>query len=69
MVVGRRRFWRPKAGGGGTCWIIFRFAIGGCIWDGKFALESCGLRFEGEVRELLVDGRREACSEMGVLND
>ena len=62
MVVGR--FWRPKAGGGGFCWVIFRFAIGGSIWGGKFALERVGLRFEGEVRELLLV--REAGLEFDV---
>ena len=65
MVGGR--FWRPKAGGGGGfCWIILRFAIGGSIWGAKFALEKGGLRLEGEVRELLVDGRREAGLELDV---
>ena len=62
MVVGRR-FWRPKAGGGGICWFIFRFTIGGSIWGGMFALESgVGLRLEGE------DGRREAGLEIRVLD-
>ena len=63
------RFWRPKAGGGGFCWAIFRFAIGGSIWGAKFVLESCRLRFEGEVRGLLVDERREAGLETRLVND
>lgn len=68
MVVGRR-FWRPKVGAGGFCWFIFRFTIGGSIWGGKFALESGeGLRLEGEVRELLVDGRLEAGLEIRVFD-
>lgn len=64
------KFWRPKAGGvGGFCWVILlvRFAIGGSIWGGKFVLEL--LRFEGEVKELLlllVDGRLEAGLEFDV---
>lgn len=63
------RFWRPKAGAGGFCWCIFRFAIGGSIWGAKFVLESDGLRFVGEVRGLLVDECREAGLETRLVDE